>query len=362
MTNTMLTFQAISQDMTRSLSRVAAKPDVASETANFKKMLGSIKSLDDFMANDRVYRYTLEAFGLGDMAYAKAFIRKILQEGVSSPSSMANRLSDTRYRELAKAFDFAGEAAETTYFEQNIAKVKTVSSFVAPNAKRMFDYAMKAFGLESMADTALEKQQIELALHLGSDSQIRFKDPELKKRFGEFLKTFDFSEQSTKTTSDKAAMASVVTRYNAVQRAAQQTSTIDKYMRQRLEVDAGASDENLRLALYFERKAPTIKNAYQVLADPALAQVVRTVLDLPSEIAGMDIDKQAALYEKRLNFADLQDPVKVKKLLSRFSAMSDAKTSSTSASGILSLIAPTQSIGVNADVLFSIQKLRLGGR
>jgi hypothetical protein len=43
----------------------------------------------------------VEAFGLGDMAYAKAFMRKVLAGGVKDSDSFANKLTDPRYRELA---------------------------------------------------------------------------------------------------------------------------------------------------------------------------------------------------------------------------------------------------------------------
>jgi hypothetical protein len=60
-------------------------------------------------------------------------------------------------------------------------------------------------------------------------------------------------------------------------------TTVEKYTRQKLEQDAGTSDDNVRLALYFERKAPTIKTAFQILADAALLKVVQTALGIPKE-------------------------------------------------------------------------------
>ena len=68
-------------------------------------------------------------------------------------------------------------------------------------------------------------------------------------------------------------MGETATTYNRAQQPA-----IDKYMRQTLEENAGEQNEGVRLALYFERKAPTLTSFYEVLADPALAKVVRTAL------------------------------------------------------------------------------------
>ncbi|AMJ62649.1 DUF1217 domain-containing protein [Bosea sp. PAMC 26642] len=359
MTTTMTSYQAVTRNLTQSLARTAAKPGVASDTAYFEKNIGKVKNLDDFMKDDRLYRYATEAFGLGDMAYAKALMRKVLEGGVSSPSSFANRMSDQRYRDFAAAFDFAAEKTETSYFEANISKVKTVTGFVADSAERMFDYAIEAFGLESVADTPQEKAAITAALHLGEETQLRFSDPKIDKAFRDFLKAFDFAGKNVNATSDKAMMQATVERHNAAERATQAKVTVEKYTRQRLERDEGASNENVRLALYFERKAPQIKDAYQVMADPALLKVVQTALGLPKEVGGIDIDKQAAIYSKRIDFKDFQDPAKLKTFLTRFAALADS-AGGASASPVSLLFQPA-SAGVGQDVLASLQKLRLGG-
>lgn len=56
----------------------------------------------------------MKAYGLEDMAFGKALIKKLLQEGLSSPTSMANKMTNPLYKEFAKAFDFAGKGAEAT--------------------------------------------------------------------------------------------------------------------------------------------------------------------------------------------------------------------------------------------------------
>jgi hypothetical protein len=359
MTSTMTSYQAVTRNLAQSLARTAAQPRVANDTAYFEKNIGKVKNLDDFMKDDRLYRYAVEAFGLGEMAYAKALMRKVLEGGVSSPGSVANRMSDQRYRDFAAAFDFAAQAAETNYFQANISKVKTVTGFVDPSAERMFDYAVEAFGLQSVADTPKEKAALTQALHLGKDSQLRFADPVIDKGFRDFLKAFDFAGKGLKTTGDKAAMQATVERHNAVDRAAQAKATVEKYTRQQLERDEGASNDNVRLALYFERKAPKIKDAYQVMADPALLKVVQTALGLPEAMSAIDIDKQAAIYAGRIDFKDFQDPARLKTFLTRFTALADAAAGASA--NPISLLFQPASVGVGADVLFSLQKLRLGG-
>src|SRR3546814_2602996 len=138
----------------------------------------------------------LKAHGLEDMAYAKAFIRKVLTEGVASPDAFANQLSDSRYSQLAASFDFEAYGEATTSFEKA------------------------------------------------------------------------------------------------------QKGIVDKYQRQTLEEEAGAENPGVRLALYFDRMAPSIKSGMEILADDALSEVVRTVLGIPDEVAALDVDRQAGFIEE----------------------------------------------------------------
>ena len=111
-------YKLISDNMTRSLKQAADAPDVKRATAYYLKNIVNVKSIDDFLGNDQVYRYAMKAFGLGDMAYAKAFMRKVLEEGVDSSTSFANTLSDKRYRDFAAAFDFKQYGSTTTAFDR----------------------------------------------------------------------------------------------------------------------------------------------------------------------------------------------------------------------------------------------------
>jgi len=267
MLSTIADYQRISRDMTRSLTLTAKKPDVSRETAYYLANVGKITSIDDFLKDYRIYSYAMKAFGLSDMTYAKAFMRKVLTEGIADKNSFANKLSDPRYREFAQTFNFA---------------------LLGPRA--------------------------------------------------------------TQTT-------------------AAQNGTATQYVQQVMEQDAGDQNEGVRLALYFTRKASTIKNSYQILADKALTQVVQTALGLSPTISSADIDKQASMLTKMLNFSDFQDPAKVAKFAQRFAAMWDATQNSgdgTTGSGNIANSAPlilmgqSTAPGMDSDMLTKLQAIRLG--
>jgi hypothetical protein len=118
----------------------------------------------------------------------------------------------------------------------------------------------------------------------------------------------------------------------------------------------------VRLALYFERKAPTIESAYDILADRALLGVVQTALGLSPATALADLDKQAAMISARLDLADLKDPEKLKGFISRFTTMWELDNPSAQTSPVAVLLGGSAAIGISGDVLMSLQGLRLGGR
>ena len=65
-------------------------------------------------ALQRLFAFAMKAFGLSDMGYAKAFMTKLLKEGLAAPTAMANKLSDQRYRDFARTFDFNTYGTVTT--------------------------------------------------------------------------------------------------------------------------------------------------------------------------------------------------------------------------------------------------------
>jgi hypothetical protein len=250
----------ITADLDRSLSNTAKKPDVARESAYYLSKIEDVKSIDDFMADDRLYRFAMKAFGLGDMAYAKAYMRKVLTEGVDDPDSFANKLADTRYRDFATAFNF--------------------------------------------------------------------------KQYGATATVFDRTRQGT----------------------------VDRYVRQTLEEDAGQQNEGVRLALYFQRKASTITSAYSILADPALLKVVQTAYGLPASMSLADLDQQAKMITSRLHISDLSDPDKLETFLKRFTSLWEIENPSAPplVPSIILGQSPTATIG--QDLLTALQKLKLGGQ
>ncbi len=257
MVNTFTSYASIVRDLDTTIERVEAQPVVKRETEYYLENIENVKSIDDFVGNPRLFNYAMKAFGLEDMTYAKAFMVKLLKEGIDDSESFANSLTDKRYKDFAEAFNFA--------------------------------------------------------------------------RFGESTTVFDRTRQGT----------------------------VDKYLRQTLEEDAGTTSEGVRLALYFERKAPDVTSMYSILADTALAKVVRTSFGLPDSFALLDIDKQVEILGKSLDLEDLKDPEALSKLLKRFTSMWDvANPSASSVSNLSVLFGQPTEFGISTDVLLTMQQLK----
>jgi hypothetical protein len=128
MTTTYANYMRISGNLEQYSTLTSKRTEVATATTYYEANIGSVKSVDDLLGNDRLYRYAMKAFGLEDMTYAKAMVRQVLEGGTSSSDSLANTLSDKRFLALAKAFDFETHGEEAT--SRTAATTDVVSSYV----------------------------------------------------------------------------------------------------------------------------------------------------------------------------------------------------------------------------------------
>lgn len=80
----------------------------------FRARIGSIRTADDLVADRRLLKVALTAFGLEGDIDSRAFIRKVLAEGTLKPEAFANKLGDKRYHKLSAAFGFGDFATPRT--------------------------------------------------------------------------------------------------------------------------------------------------------------------------------------------------------------------------------------------------------
>lgn len=169
-----LAYTILSRDMTKSLDRVANQAQVKKDAQYYADNINKVKNVDDFLGDYKLYSYAMKAYGLDDMIYAKAFMKKVLESDLTNANSFANKLSDTRYKEFAAAFNFNAPpkdiqtdaqeddliglykqsfadaaqqtATETKYYSAQMDNVKTVQDFVGNS--RLLNYALKSVGID----------------------------------------------------------------------------------------------------------------------------------------------------------------------------------------------------------------------
>ncbi|TCD16727.1 DUF1217 domain-containing protein [Oricola cellulosilytica] len=258
MISTLASYKLATSDLSRTIQRVSDQPTVAREVAYYEENISKVKTIEEFIDDTRLFNFAMQAHGLGEMSYAKAFMKKVLVEGRDARDSFANSLTDKRYLEFAETFDFY--------------------------------------------------------------------------RYGETATTFTKARQGT----------------------------VEKYLRQTLEEQAGDENEGVRLALYFQRKAPTITSYYGILADPALGQVVRTAIGLPDSVGSIDIDKQVEMMKDRIDLEEFSDPAALEKFLERFTTLWEVNNGSATAqsSGIGLLYNQGATFGISQDLMLQIQQLK----
>lgn len=76
-------------------------PDIEREVSYFLANAGQATTAADLVADRRLLRVALGAFGLDEEVDKRAFVRRVLEEGTLDPKALANRLADPAWRELA---------------------------------------------------------------------------------------------------------------------------------------------------------------------------------------------------------------------------------------------------------------------
>lgn len=175
MISTYLGYSIATKNIATTLNQVASQAQSKREIAYYNANIGKVKNVDDFMDDYQLYSYAMEAYGLSDMTYAKAFMKQVLQSDLSDPDSFANKLTDPRYKEFAAAYNFGtgntpsaqtsnqeddviglyqqsftneetAAQTESNYYSQNIGKVKTVDDLLGNT--RLRNYVLQAYGID----------------------------------------------------------------------------------------------------------------------------------------------------------------------------------------------------------------------
>jgi hypothetical protein len=228
---------------------------------------------------------------------------------------------------------------QTAYFQANIGKVKSVDDLL--NNGKLYNYVMTAFGL---SDMTYAKGLIRQVLTGGVSSSKSLANTLNDPRYKALATAFNFAANGAATTSSASTVQ----------------TTVSNFAEQTLETNVGKTSPGAQMALYFQRMAPSIASAYNILGDKTLLSVVQTAFGLSASMSQQGIDQQAQTIGKLVNIADLQKPAYLQKLIERFTANYDVNnpsTTSTTPTNALEISSP----GISQSLLLSIASLPQGG-
>jgi hypothetical protein len=109
-------------------------PALQRDIAHFEEKIAGIATPADLVADRRLLKVALGAFGLEGEIDKRAFIRKVLDEGTTEPRALANRLTDPAWRKFAQAFGFGDPGGARTNdpgFAADIAQAYRTRAFEA---------------------------------------------------------------------------------------------------------------------------------------------------------------------------------------------------------------------------------------
>ncbi|MGF9562663.1 DUF1217 domain-containing protein [Neorhizobium sp. JUb45] len=351
MVSTYLSYDLVNRDLSASLKRVSNQSAVKREADYYEANIGKVTTVDEFMDDYRLYAYAMKAYGLEDMTYAKAFMKKILDSDLSDDDSFANKLADDRYRDFANAFNFStSEAAaqsagqienltdlygttmaekeasvstETAYFNTMMDQVGSADALL--NNERLRSYLLTSYGLDEKyysratvknvlsSDISDPDSYINTTMGVQRDD-LNTKKADAQTRLSAATTTAEKSKIQTEISGYQASLDKIQTYYDMADafnfgtdgtmpeegaQTAEQKATINSLYLSRQERLSSATAVAERD--YFNAKMATVDDVNDILTDTRMYNYIRTAFDMT------ELTVVRATVEQILT-SDLDDP------------------------------------------------------
>lgn len=188
----------------------------------FRERIGDITTPEELIADFEVYSFVMRAFDLEDQIFGKGMIRKVLEADPEEPSSLLNRLTDIRFREMHLALgfttvegeqtpDFTGEEFVETMVNRYYNR-QFISGYEAENAAvgRVLDFRDAAEDIENWYQVLRSPELTQFfQIALGLPSALSGLDVEVQQR--RMSEKFDLEK-----LSDPAERENLVSRFIAL--------------------------------------------------------------------------------------------------------------------------------------------------
>lgn len=238
--------------------------------------------------------------------------------GMSSQLALS-LLDRTKDRQLESMQSEPQHARAADVFRERIANISTPAEFVADY--EVYSFVMKAFDLE---DQIFGKGMIRKVLESDPSDDDSLVNRLTDDRFEDLNDALGF------TTSEGAQIPDF-------SGTAWQESIVDQYYERQYINENTEQNEIVGSVLHFRKEYSEMSTWYNVLADETMTEFFQVALNLPTDISGLDVDKQKTIYEDKFDISKLSDPEERERLISRYVAISEALSPSTSLPGSTAL-------------------------
>ncbi len=160
----------------RQIASIQNSAQGAREISSFRERIGDIETVDQLLDDHELYTFVMKAYDLEDQIFGKAMMGKVLTSDIDDKTSLVNRLTDQRFKDINQGMGFLPDDAGNNNTLQKVWQDEMVERFT----ERQF--------INSQADqnetigTVLEFRKKAASITSGFDL---LKDPEL----AEFIRT-----------------------------------------------------------------------------------------------------------------------------------------------------------------------------
>ncbi|WP_299728730.1 DUF1217 domain-containing protein [uncultured Tateyamaria sp.] len=128
-------WQFLQRTYDQQFSAFSQSAELKRDTDYFAENIGNVRSAEELVSDRRLLTVALGAFGLQDDINNRFFIEKMLSDGTTANDALANRFTDSRYRDFSAAFGLGpGEipgALRSGFADEIIAKFQASSFEIA---------------------------------------------------------------------------------------------------------------------------------------------------------------------------------------------------------------------------------------
>jgi Protein of unknown function (DUF1217) len=276
----------------------------AFNTDYYGNSIAGVSSVDDLLNNDRLLGYALTAYGIDPSTASTPMLRQVLTSDLSDPGSYANTLTDTRYRALAAAFNFAtdgsvmgtagaqsavqldttknqyltnyddaaqsADASATSLYSSRINTMSNVDDLLKNN--KLYTYALEAFGLDPSEES---KSKIRLILTSDVSNPGSFVNAQRDPRYRQLAAAFNFGPDGKALQPRRAQTEN------------DELATIRLYGT-RVGTSASATAAAKAEGVYYHNTMRSIGSVDELLADKRMLAYVTKAYDLNGDSISKD--------------------------------------------------------------------------